>query len=75
MEASLFDKLRAFFTGWLHIQEGPRDAGLPREPSLDDMMNLCCGPRLLSKSLNLHGENLSSDSADDDPAARFKPGE
>jgi hypothetical protein len=70
MGASLFDKLRGFLTRWLQIQEGPQDAGLPREPSMDDMMNLCCGPRLLSKSLHLHGEDLSTDSA-----TGFKPRE
>jgi hypothetical protein len=42
---------------------------------MDDMMNLCCGPRLLSKSLGLHGEDLSADSGANDPAARFKPRE
>jgi len=42
---------------------------------MDDMLNLCCGPRLLSKSLSLHGEDLSADPGDNDPAARFKPGE
>jgi|WetSurSiteA1Bulk_404760.scaffolds.fasta_scaffold194293_2 hypothetical protein len=75
MGASLLDKLRGFLTRWLQIQEGPRDAGLPRDPSMDDMMNLCCGPRLLSKSLGLHREDLSADSGANDPAARFKPRE
>jgi hypothetical protein len=75
MGASLLDKLRGFLTSWFQIQEEPRDADPPGEPSIDDMMNLCCGPRLLSKSLSLHGEELSSDSSDNDPAARFKPKE
>jgi hypothetical protein len=73
MGASLLDKLRGFCTGLLQMEEGPRDADLPREPSMDDMLNLCCGPRLLSKSLSLHGEDLSSDAGDNDPAARCKP--
>jgi hypothetical protein len=75
MGALSFDKLRGFFTRWLQIQEGPRDADLPREPTIDDMLNLCCGPRLLSKSLRLHGEDLSADSGDNDPAGRLKPRE
>jgi hypothetical protein len=70
MKASLLDTLRGFLTRWLQIQGGPQDAGLPQEPSIDDLMNLCCGPRLLSKSLRLRGEDLSADSA-----ARFKPRE
>jgi hypothetical protein len=74
MGASLLDKLRGFCTRLLQIQEGPRDAGRPGEPSLDDMMNLCCGTRLLSKSLSLHGEDLSADSGENDPVARLKPG-
>jgi hypothetical protein len=70
MGAFTLDKLRGFLTRWLQIQEGPRDADLPREPSMDDLMNLCCGPRLLSKALGLHGEGPSAASGDNDPSAR-----
>lgn len=73
MTTSVLDKLRGLFRLWLHAQEGPRDADLPREPSMDALMNLCCGPRLLSKALNLHGEDLSADSGNDHPAERAKP--
>jgi hypothetical protein len=75
MGAFTLDKLRGFLTGWFQIQEEPRDADLPREPSMDDVMNLCCGPRLLSKALGLHGKDPSAASGDKDPAARpAKPG-
>jgi hypothetical protein len=39
---------------------------------MDALMNVCCGPRLLSKALNLHGEDVSADSGNDHPAEHTK---
>lgn len=73
MATSALDKLRGILRIWFYGPEGPRDADLPREPSIDALMNVCCGPRVLSKALNLHGEDLSDDSGNDHPAERAKP--
>ena len=73
MATSALDKLRGLLRLWLHGPEGPRDADLPPEPSLDALMHLCCGPRILSKALNLHREDLSADSDNDHPAEDTKP--
>jgi hypothetical protein len=73
MATPAVDKIRGFLERWLHAQEGPRDADLPREPSMDALMKVCCGPRLLSKALTLHGEDLSDDSSRDHPAGGSKP--
>lgn len=35
------------------------DADAIREPTLEDVFGICCGPRLMSKALKLHGEDLS----------------
>jgi hypothetical protein len=35
------------------------EADAIREPTLDDVFGICCGPRLMSKALKLHGEDLS----------------
>jgi hypothetical protein len=32
------------------------DADAIREPTLDDVFGICCGPRLFNKALKLHGE-------------------
>jgi len=73
MATSALDKLRGLLRMWLYGPEGPRNTGLPPEPSVDALMNLCCGPRLLSKALNLHEEDLSADSGNDHPGERAKP--
>jgi hypothetical protein len=40
---------------------------------MDDLMNLCCGPRLLSKALGLHGGDSPAAAGDNDPSARPEP--
>jgi hypothetical protein len=40
---------------------------------MDDLMNLCCGPRILSKALHLRGEDLPADSGNNDPAEGSNP--
>jgi hypothetical protein len=35
------------------------EIGEIREPTLKDVFGICCGPRLFSNALKLHGEELS----------------
>ena len=45
---------RRFFAG----AEFPEISEI-REPTLKDVFGICCGPRLFSNALELHGEDLS----------------
>jgi hypothetical protein len=36
-----------------------------KEPTIEDVFGICCGPRLLSKALKLHGEDLSGGCLED----------
>lgn len=36
-----------------------------KEPTIKDVFGICCGPRLFSKALKLHGEDLSERSPED----------
>jgi hypothetical protein len=50
------------------------EADAIREPTLEDVFGICCGPRLMSKALKLHGEDLSKqESAPAAPGDPEKP--
>jgi len=36
-----------------------------KEPTIQDVFGVCCGPRLFSNALKLHGEDLSKESLED----------
>ena len=36
-----------------------------KEPTINDVFGICCGPRLFTKALKLHGEDLSVKSSED----------
>ena len=36
-----------------------------KEPTIKDVFGICCGPRLFSNALKLHGEDLSEKSPKD----------
>jgi hypothetical protein len=75
MATSALDQLRGLLRMWFYGPEGPRGTNPPPEPSMDALMNVCCGPRLLSKALHLHGEDVSADSSNGHSAEDAKPRE
>jgi hypothetical protein len=36
-----------------------------KEPTIKDVFGVCCGPRLYSKALELHGEDVSEKSSEE----------
>jgi|WetSurMetagenome_2_1015567.scaffolds.fasta_scaffold884002_2 hypothetical protein len=48
------------------------EADAIREPTLDDVFGICCGPLLFNTALKLHGEELSDKSPEDRPEAQEK---
>ena len=75
MATSALDQLRSLLRMWFHGPEGLRGTDPPPDPSMDALMNVCCGPRLFSKALNLHAEDLSADSGNSHLAEGAKPRE
>lgn len=62
MAISALDQLRSILRMWFYGPQGPRGTDPPPEPSMDALMNVCCGPRLLSKALKLRHEDRSAGS-------------
>jgi hypothetical protein len=60
MAISALDQLRSLLKMWFYGPGGPQGTDPPPEPSMRALMNVCCGPRLLSKALKLHDEDQSA---------------
>jgi hypothetical protein len=57
----VWQKIKSVFIRFFGGEKFPEISEI-EEPTIKDVFGICCGPRLFSKALRLHGEDLSKSS-------------